>query len=333
MKRERRVKPGWLWIGVALAVAALPIAAVWHSYPESATAFDSGENGIWIGHKWYTGHEVRTHERVRYAEVDQLAATLRAAHIRYVFVHVGPALPDGTIEDTADPLFHAVRDAYPQGVFLAWLGARVEKVSLDDPQWRAAIVRLNERLRREGFAGIHLNFEPVRDGDVGYLKLLAELRSTLGESWIISQATPRSSPIGVSIGPFERSFWSGGFYRATMEFADQTVLMAYDSGLPLELAYVAFVRDQTQRLTRLACGAARHELLIGIPSYHDGPEYSTEHVENIRAAALGVRSALETFPERPRCFRGVSVYSHWVTDEKEWEEYVHSWLEPSPEVL
>jgi hypothetical protein len=317
-----------LWVALILLAAAVPAVVIWRSYPDGDSGFDTGTNGIWVGHKWYTGHEVRTRERVRYADVDRLVATLREARIHYVYIHVGPVLPNGSIEDSVDPLLTAVFNAYPEATFLAWLGARSETVSVDDAEWRKAVAKLNMRLRDEGFAGVHFDLEPLRDGHIGYLELLSTVREELGDDWIISQATPRSSPIGVSIGPFRRSFWSNGFYQATMEFADQTVLMAYDSSMPIELAYVAFVRDQTQRLTRLACRAARHEILIGIPSYHDGPEYSKRHVENIRTASLGVRAALESFDNPPPCFRGVSVYSNWVTDEREWDEYARHWLRP-----
>ncbi|NIM02485.1 MAG: hypothetical protein GTN89_17040, partial [Acidobacteria bacterium] len=65
-------------------------------------------------------------------------------------------------------------------------------------------------------------------------ELLAGVRERFGEDWIISQATPRSALFGMAVGPFRRNFWSGGFYRATMDIADQTVLMAYDTQLPFE---------------------------------------------------------------------------------------------------
>jgi hypothetical protein len=91
---------------------------------------------------------------------------------------------------------------------------------------------------------------------------------------------------------------------------------------------VAFVRDQTRRIVKWSCAAEKHEVLIGIPAYHDVPEYSNPSVENIGNAALGVRSALEPFPEKPECFRGVSIYANWVTDPGEWLQFERFWRRP-----
>ncbi len=318
-----------IWISVLAAASIVPIAVVLQSYPRSELSFDTGSNGLWVGHRWYTGREVRTDDRVPEIELGRLVARLRDSGIRYVFVHTGPLLEDGSIEDSADPLFSALIDAYPEGIFLAWLGARVEKVRLGEPSWRQAVVVTIQRLVEEGFDGVHFNLEPLRDGHAGYLELLADVRARFGDDWIISQATPRSALFGLAIGPMRRSFWSGGFYRATMDIADQTVLMAYDTQLPWDLAYGGFVRDQTRRLIVGACAARRHEVLIGVPSYHDSTSNTDPEIENIGNAVLGVRSALESLSGKSACFRGISVYAHWVTNDDEWQQFDDVWRRTS----
>jgi len=315
----------------ALAVLALGIAylvATSHIYPDGQRSFDTATNGIWMGHRWYTGREVASGKPVPEAEIDSLVVRLREGGIRYLYVHVGPLLADGTIADTADPFFADLRRAYPEGVFLAWLGARIETVPLEQPAWRHAVVGVIERLATEGFDGVHFDLEPLRDGHAGYLELLAEVRKQMPAPWTISQATPRAVPLGIPFVPLRANFWSGAFYRSTMDIADQTVLMAYDTNLPLRAAYVAFVRDQTRRLVEWSCAAKRHEVLIGIPSYHDVSGHSNPSVENIANAALGVRSALESFAQPPRCFRGVSIYADWVTEPHEWLQFEHFWKHP-----
>jgi hypothetical protein len=318
-----------IWISILAAASIVPIAVALQSYPRSELSFDTGSNGLWIGHRWYTGREVRSGDRVPEIELARLVARLRDAGIRYLFVHAGPLLADGSIDDSADPLFSALKEAYPEGVYLAWLGARIDKVRLGERDWRQGVVVTIERLAEEGFDGVHFNLEPLRDGHPGYLELLADVRARFGDDWIISQATPRSAPFGLAVGPMRRSFWSGGFYRATMDIADQTVLMAYNTRLPLSLAYVAFVRDQTRRMVDWACAARRHEVLIGAPSYHDSAGNSDPAIENIGNAALGVRSALESLSGTPDCFRGVSVYAHWVTNDDEWLQFDKAWRHTS----
>jgi hypothetical protein len=315
----------------ALAMLALVIAyfvAAFHIHPKSQRSFDTATNGIWMGHRWYTGREVGTGDRVAEAEIGALVGRLRDGGIRYLYIHAGPLLADGTIADAADPFFANLRRAYPEGVFLAWLGARIETIQLEETPWRHAVVQVIDRLATEGFDGVHFDLEPLRDGHPGYLELLSEVRKQMPADWTISQATPRAVPLGIPFVPLRQSFWSGAFYRATMDIADQTVLMAYDTNLPLRVAYVAFVRDQTRRLVKWSCAAKKHEVLIGIPAYHDVPEYSEPSVENIANAALGVRSALESFSEKPSCFRGVSVYADWVTEPHEWLQFERFWKHP-----
>jgi hypothetical protein len=325
-----KIGKAWkIWTLVLLAMAIALFVAALHIHPKSQHSFDSASNGIWVGHRWYTGREVRSGDLVPAFEIDVLVRRLRSAGIRYVYVHTGPLLADGSIADSADPFFSELRGAYPEGVFLAWLGARIEKVRLGEEDWRRAVVGVVERLADEGFDGVHFDLEPLRDGHPGYLELLSEVRNQMGADWTISQATPRTTPFGLPFGLLRRNFWAGPFYRATMDIADQTVLMAYDTNLPLRVAYVAFVRDQTRRLTKWSCAAKKHEILIGIPAYHDVPEYSDPSVENIGNAALGVRSALESFPEKPECFRGVSIYANWVTDADEWLQFDRFWKHPS----
>lgn len=232
------------------------------------------------------------------------------------------------MEDSAAPLFAELRQAYPEGVFLAWLGARLDRISLDQAAWRSNIATHNERLRDEGFDGVHFNLEPLRDAEPGYLELLAVVRARMGDEWIISQATPPSAMPGMTLVGIGRNFWSEGFYRATMDIANQTVVMAYNANLRFGPLYIAFVRDQTRRLAKWACAGRSHQLLIGVPAFQDVPDAAASGAENIRNALLGVRSALESFPKPPECFGGVSVYANWVTDDAEWSDFEKHWVTP-----
>ena len=112
-----------------------------------------------------------------------------------------------------------------------------------------------------------------------------------------------------------------------MERTDQTVVMAYDTGLDFTKGYVAFVKHQTARVGQWACDEEDHQILIGLPSYEDVPIYSDPQVENLRTASLGVRAALEEEPLK-ECFQGVAIYAYWVTDESEWQTFGESWIDP-----
>jgi len=328
MTRKRVIAPLLL-----LLFAAGVVHFGWDPYPRTARSFDAQNNGLWLGHKWYTGRSVRTDEPVSRADLHVLTRTLERNGVRYAFVHVGPVTADGGLDDEPGEMLSQLHDAVPEVMLLAWLGARVEKVDLHDAAWRRAVIASLHRLHDQGFDGVHFDLEPMRDHEPGYLELLEAVRAEFGTSFFLSQATPRSAPFGLSLGPLKRSFWSGAYYRKVMERADQTVLMAYDTRLTFARGYVEFVRHQSRLLIDWAREIPNHQLLIGVPSYEDVPLYSDPNIENLRTAALGVRAALESYDETPACFRGVAVYANWVTDEDEWRDFHRYWVAPRSEDL
>ncbi len=306
--------------------AGVLTSLAWDPYPLTKRGFDRQVNGIWLGHKWYTGKNVRTDQPVQLADLHIMKENLARHGIRDLFVHVGPVLPDGNIRDRPGTILAHLRRSVPNGRLLAWLGARLDTIPLNEARFRKAVISTLMDLRRQGFDGVHFDLEPVPDGKIDYLTLLAEVRQALGPDFIISHATPRAGPMGISIGPLRRSFWSKDFYRATMLLTDQTVVMAYESGLDFRKGYVAFVRHQTRLLARLGCAIPGHEVLIGIPSYEDKPFYSKREIENIRTASLGVRAGLESLSIPTECLKGVAIYANWVTDKKEWQDFRHHWM-------
>jgi len=327
--RRRRLAAGLGRAAAALLAAAVVVAALaWDPRPDTLRSFDRGTNGLWLGHRWFTGVGVRTGEPVTPDDVDALLDTLAHRGFRYAYVHVGPVRADGRIDDVPGPVLDTLLRRAPDVVWLAWLGARVDRIDLDRADFREGLLETIENLRAAGFAGVHFDFEPLRDGHPGYVAVLETVRRAFGPDFPISQATPRAGPFGVSFGPLRGSFWSESFYRETMARSDQTVVMAYDSGLGFTKGYVGFVRHQTEQLAGWACATPGHELLVGVPSYEDVPIYSDPQVENLRTAALGVRGALEQMEPLPPCFAGVAVYAYWVTDDAEWRDFARYWTSP-----
>ena len=307
-----------------IVLALLGIVLLFVGEPRREThspwRLDQGWNGIWIGHQWYTGRNVRTGKPVPAAERRALIERLRAHGIRYAFLHAGPIQADGSIRDRPGPELQALLREAPDILFLPWLGTDVRKLDLESPAWRNAFVQTVDGLRQQGFRGVHLDIEPLPDGHAGYLALLADLRSAFGPGFLLSHATRRAGPFGFSAGPLKGWFWSEEFHRETMTRTDQTVLMAYDTTLDTRWLYVRFVRHETGLLLDWACESPGHRVLIGIPSYEDVPRISNPRVENIPNALQGVRDALSDRGGPPPCFEGISVYSEWVTSPMEWRQ-------------
>ena len=293
--------------------------------PPASRSFDMGRNGIWIGHQWYTGRHVRTGSPVPAAERRALLRRLRENGFRHVYLHAGPLLPDGSIRDQPGPEFAALLREAPDLVFLAWVGGGTHRLDLASESFRRSATATVIQLRDQGFAGIHLDVEPLRDRHPGYLELLRDLRSALGRGFILSHATRRAGPFGLAPGPMKRWFWSEDFYRDAMALTDETVLMAYDTTLDTGLLYTEFVRHETRLLLRWACEVPGHQVLVGIPSFEDSA-VSNPKVENIPNAVRGVRAALAD--GAPACFEGVALYAEWVTSPEEWRQLRRSWQAP-----
>jgi len=298
---------------------------VWQPYPRSGPSFDQGRNGLWIGHRWYTGFEVGTGRPVADSEFTELLMRVRRNHIRYLYVHAGPVRSDGSIRDRPGPLLYRLRAAAPELTVLPWLGSRVTVSTFQEPTWRRRFIETVAALRQRGLDGVHLDFEPLRDHHPGYVELLREIRRQFGERFFISHATRRAGPFGLAWGSLGKWCWSRSFYRATMAVADQTVLMGYDTKLSISKLYVGFMKHETQLLLAWGLDFPHHRVLIGVPTYEDAPQTSDPRIENVSNAVLGVRAGLEQAAGL-ESFEGLAIYSYWVTDDEEWRDFRADWL-------
>jgi hypothetical protein len=316
-----------LSVGALIAALLVICYALWDPSPSTGACFNRNRNGLWLGHSWYTGFDVKTRKPVTLAECDNLVALMHANGIRYAYIHAGPIKDDGSIADSPGSLFYHLKSIAPDVVWLPWLGGDARKLHLCDSAWRSRFLETLGALHTAGFGGVHLDIEPITDRHPGYAALLREIRNKFEGGFFISHATRRIGPWGRAPLFLEKFFWSQAFYRETMASADQTVLMGYDTMLPWSKPYIAYVKFETGRLLEWARGVNRnHTVVIGVPSYEDMPLLSHPHVENIKNAVWGVRAALEEVDNREGAFEGVAVYAHWVTDSAEWKQFGNYWL-------
>ncbi len=308
-----------LFVGGAVCVATV------QKINSDVPYFDSKNNGLWSGRQWFTGVNVRTGVPVPGHEIERFDRLIKNTGIRYVFVRTGTLLPSGAIPQQPSELFHELKRRNPYSMYLPWLSGDRQKLALSSDAWRKEFIGELRRLTDRGILGVHLNIEPVSSNDTGYLALLRDIRSAFGETFFLSHATRPAGPYGVSIGPMKRHLWSQAFYRSTMRYTNQSVVMAYNTRLTSELPYQLFVAHQTRLLLDWGCHLPRHRVLIGIPSYEHAPDYSDPDTENIRTASLGIRFALSR-TKKIQCFDGVSIYSNWTTDSREWSDYTEYWV-------
>ena len=282
---------------------------------------DRGTNGIWLQHGWLgddgwferTGRDpakFRDEEKIRGLRDD-----LVRHGIRDVFPHLCPCEPDGSIA-AVDPAQTArFLDGFEGLRVMPWIGGvRDESALPSETKWRARFVESVGALlaAHPRLAGVHLNIEPMPDGDPDFLRLLDELQSALPAGKILSIA---AYPPPTRWHPFPDVHWGEAYFREVARRCDQVVPMLYDTGLRWEKPYRKLAADWTGEVLAWSEGK---EVLLGVPAYDDaGTGYHDPAVENLPNAFSGIHAALDS--GMPDHYAGVSVYSEWEMDEGDWK--------------
>jgi hypothetical protein len=290
--------------------------------------FNQDRNAVWIAHRWLE----RDHSE---AEIEALLLALRRRGVVYVYPHLIPfdregRLPPHSREQMRRFLAVAAR-VTPDVRVLPWVGGlrlgyrrqRAGTLDLADLVQRQRIVAECRGLIDEGFDGIHLNVEPVDDGNVDFLSLLRALRTAVGESRILSLSTIRPGPVRLPVAP--NFFWTPDYYVRVAHVADQVVVMSYDTALPTPSLYRRYAAYAASTLTaRLRAADARARVLVGVPTYDETGLMHRANVETPENALVGVVAGLRGLGGGGT-FEGVALYAEWTTDDAEWSAYERYW--------
>jgi hypothetical protein len=293
----------------------------------SISAMGSGNDGLWLGHDWVDGHK-------SVADLAGLAAHVRSARIRDLFVHVGPLTDSGVLDPRLRPraqwLVDAVHQELPGVRVQAWIGAVAGsgRLSLDDPATRGRILAGDRDVLTEGFDGVHYDFEPVQSGDQGYLTLLTDTHTMAkAHRAVVSIASDQVEPLPGLRYPEQWVFgrphwWSTGYLHDIAGRVDEIALMTYDSGMPTEGSFSGYLRREAE----LALDAVPPTVtvLIGVPAYRDGEPGHTS-AETVPAALRGLRLAVSDNPGRPV---GAAIYAEYTATAQDWHDYQTDWVTP-----
>ncbi|MBN1965913.1 MAG: hypothetical protein JW910_14780, partial [Anaerolineae bacterium] len=296
----------------------------------------SDHNAVWLGIDW--GRDVQETERV-----ENLAEILRYNGIDTLYIWTTWLQADGTWSETTFANMSAfltqLRAAYPDARLYAWIGVPVDtpQYRLDDDVVRGTVATFAGRAIAEfGFDGIHLNAEPVWDGDEYFRALLREVRQVIGAEVPLSVAVPpdwNTGAPGIPVGPLTSPglAWSVEYKQAVALLADEIAVMAYNSGLGSMQDYQTWMAFQvTQFASAIASLGSNTRLIMGIPTYDAEPPGHDPAVENVPAAISGVRLGIEQLAEQDEgaagLVQGVGIYAYWSTDLVEWTSYRQLWL-------
>jgi len=321
----------WLRVLAAL-VAAGAMALLYLGFAPAGDAaphpFNHDRNAVWLEHRWLE----RDHTTL---EMETVLSALASRGVVYVFPHLIPFNSAGRLpvhsRDQMRAFLAVARRVAPELKVLPWVGGlrvgwkrqRAGTVDLADLGQRQRIVAECRGLIDEGFDGIHLNVEPVDDGNDDFLALLRALRPALGPGRVLSVSAIRPAPIALSVAP--NFVWSPDYYGRVAPLADQIVIMAYDTALPTSSLYRRYVAWATSSVTgALAAGHSRARVLLGVPTYDDTGFMHRAGVETPENALLGVVAGLRGLGAGGT-FEGVALYAEWTTDVKDWAVYERVW--------
>ncbi len=295
--------------------------------------FNQDRNAVWLEHRWLErDHPV--------SEMEELLRRLHAHGVRYLFPHLIPFNAAGRLpvhsREQMRRFLETTRRVSPELQVLPWVGGlrlgyrrqRVGTVDLPDLGQRQRIVAECRGLIDEGFDGVHLNVEPVADGDVDFLALLRALRTAVGDK-TLSISAIRPGPAQL---PFAPNFlWTPEYYARLGAIVDQIVVMAYDTALPTAPLYRRYAQWSAATVTRtLEAASPRVRVLLGVPTYDETGLMHRGHVEVPEHAIPGIVAGLRGLGAGGT-FEGIALYAEWTTDAREWAVYERLWRgRPAP---
>jgi hypothetical protein len=315
-------------LGVLVAMGGVSAWSEQAIVPFPPGVGNSGQNAVWLDVGWSS--EPRTDH-----EIGRLAGHLRRYQIQHVFAYAGFLREDGRFTSTyghASDFVQHLKAAVPEVRVQGWIGVPVRRawssltgsrgyVDLGDQRTRGTIASFcADLVVVGGFDGVHLDAEPVADGDQHLLALLEEVRRATGPGATLSVATPHIRPFLVDAPPLAHGpvAWSGGYYRQVARRVDQVAVMTYDSGLPLAGLYRAWQRTQVVRISQVLAGLPL-QVFIGVPTSEEPTWTHWPAAETMRTGLAGVLDGLAASAQR--VVTGVAIYPYWETDDEEWALY------------
>jgi Glycosyl hydrolases family 18 len=284
---------------------------------------DLKHNGIWLQHgwlgddTWFKQYNKNPQSFRNSTAILKLKQQLLENHITNLYPHVAPCLPTGEIAPVNPHQTNQFLELMSSFQVMPWVGGVLDKhVFPESAEWRQQFIRSIQQLLSTypSLKGIHVNIEPLPSGYTAYLDLLHELKQSLPPDKILSIA---AFPPPTVFQPSTYVHWDKAFFQQVSQYADQLVVMMYDTGLRHQKLYQHLMKHWAQEILEWS---PDREILFGLPAYDDyGVKYHHPRVENLQNSLLGIHAALIKYVELPNNYKGIAIYCEWEMQSEEWE--------------
>ena len=326
MKRFRALLRALALLTVLVVAAGVYVA--YAPYGDTAAhPFNQNRNAVWLEHRWLEKpHSIE--------DMEQMFRFLDHHGVVYAYPHLIPFDSAGRLplhnREQMRAFLASARRVAPNMKVLPWVGglrvgykrSRAGTIDLGDLGQRQRMVAECRGLMDEGFDGIHLNVEPMPNGDDDFLALLRALRAAVGTG----------NPL-----PLRDAAGAGRARHRAQLLLDRRLLRAHRGrrrpGGADDLRHRAAHARPLPPLRGLRGGRGDRE-----PGAAPQPHARAGGHPDLRRdrphAPQGRGDAGERAPRAscPACadapggtFEGVALYAEWTTDPEDWEVYERVW--------
>ncbi len=327
----------------ALLIACTPQ----ERYPEGLFG---QENAVWTESVYFRGHRPSTGELISNRNIEDYAQTVKENNVKYAYIFSGPFgidghLPGYAFSQTAINSVKHLKRLYPEIVILPWIGGLQNKtVYLGDSLWVANALKDTQKLIEVlDIPGVHVDFEFILSGDP-YLEQTVnpekpgdremyghnvnefhrKLRELLPTAFI-SSVVIATSP---DTRPWKRKT-SMDELHTLVKYVDQLSFLYFDTHIHDQQVFekncVDLIRD-IQILKR----AKEIQYLVAIGTFLNVPElqeYRNLKIESLPNTLKTIKQSAVQVDSVNQLVDGISIYSDWATEKKEWREFYKYWVD------
>jgi len=308
------------------------------------------ENAVWTESIYFRGQKPSTGEKLTDQHIIDYAQTVKDNRIKYAYIFSGPYgidghLPEYAFSETAINSVKRIKALYPEIIILPWIGGLQNKtVYLGDSLWiENALEDTRKLVDKLDVPGVHVDFEyilagnaylantvnPEKPGDLeryghNVNEFHRKLRKRLPKAFI-SSVVVATSP---ETRPWKRKTTMEELHTL-IQFVDQLSFLYFDTQIHDQRLFedncVELIRDiQTLKNSRDIQYLVAVGTFLNVPELHD---YRNLKIESLPNSLKTIKRSTVQVDSVNQVVDGISIYSDWATDKKEWREFYKYWID------